>query len=537
MLWLTILIALVGNHESTCMNINFLQSLGQINSQKRFLNFYTQQPPSYMVIRLVPTLQLSANNCTLGSIVRYRNAIKELIQPMDENLRWLSSNLIPQRRGKRFAGVAVGLAALGVAVAAQATAAVALVEARANAEKIASMSQSIQETNKAVTSLSQAVSASGIAIQAIQNEINNVIHPILNQVQCDVLDARVGNILNLYLIKVTTIFQNQLTNPALQRLSTQALSMLMQSTSSYLRNLSSSESAINADLSMTNLIEAQIVGINMTNLQLVLAVFIPSIARLNGALLYDFISITISSNQTEVMLQIPHRVLEIGNSLYTFEGTQCEMTKLNAYCLYSDAIPVTESLRDCMNGLFSQCGFVRIIGSFANRFASVNGVIYANCKHLTCSCLQPDEIITQDTNVPLTIIDTKRCTKISLGHLTFTIREYANVTYSLRTEIANSQITVVSPLDLSSQLTTINNSLADATNHIMNSDRILDRLNSGLYSKWVIIFLICASIVSLIGLVFLGFLIRGLILELRSKHRSNLNKASTYSIDSSIGLT
>nr|WEF40187.1 SOSV_postfusion_F_protein [synthetic construct] len=472
----TLTLVLLVNETGSSVNIQLLQSLGVINTHKRQLAFYNQQPPSYLVIRLLPTLNIPKQNCTLNSINRYEKAVKDIIKPISDNLNWLSDNLIPKRRGKRFAGAAIGLAALGVAVAAQATAAVALVEARANAEKISSMSAALQETNQAVSSLTAAMASSGIAIQAIQNEINNVIHPILNQVQCGVLDSQIASILNLYLIKITTIFNNQLTNPALHRISIQALSVLMQSTKDSLKNLTAGDTQTSLDLIRTNLIEGQIVAVNMTTLQMVIAVYIPAVAKLESAVLLDFISITVSSNQSEVMLQLPSRILEVGNNIYTFKGDQCTLTETTAYCLYSDAVPVNEKISDCMKGIQSSCIFTRIIGSFANRFASVNGAIFANCKSLTCSCTQPDGLIYQPDNVPLTIIDKIKCSKLNIGHLTFNIRDSTNATIDLHTDLSDSQITITNPLDLSAELTQINNSVINSHLHLMNSENILRRI-------------------------------------------------------------
>ncbi|AFX75108.1 fusion protein [Achimota virus 1] len=515
----------------TPINSKVLTQLGVITKHTRQLKFYSHSTPSYLVVKLVPTINTESTVCNFTSLSRYKDSVRELITPLAKNIDNLNSILTIPKRRKRMAGVVIGLAALGVAAAAQATAAVALIEAKKNTEQIQALSESIQNTNKAVSSIEKGLSSAAIAVQAIQNQINNVINPALTALDCGVTDAQLGNILNLYLIKTLTVFQKQITNPALQPLSIQALNIIMQETSSVLRNFTKTDEIEHTDLLTSGLITGQVVGVNLTNLQLIIAAFIPSIAPLNQAYILDFIRITVNINNSESMIQIPERIMEHGISLYQFGGDQCTFSDWSAYCPYSDATLMAPGLQNCFRGQAADCVFSTVMGSFPNRFVSVQGVFYVNCKFIRCACTQPQRLITQDDSLSLTQIDAKTCRMLTLGFVQFSINEYANVTYSFKNNVTAGQLIMTNPIDLSTEIKQMNDSVDEAARYIEKSNAALNKLMYGGRSDIVTTVLLVGFILLVVYVIFVTYILKILMKEvarLRNSNHPDLIKPYNY---------
>ncbi len=525
-------------YPAIVMGINrvALLQVGAVHKQYRQLSFYTQGPASYIVVKLVPSLNSVPNNCTINSLDRYKATVADLLRPLADNIASLNNALVPQHRRRRFAGVAIGLAALGVAAAAQTTAAIALVETRANSQKLQAMSESIQNTNQAVQEIKGAISASAVAIQAIQTQINEVINPSLTKLSCEIIDNQLASILNLYLIQLTTVFQNQLTNPALSPLSVQALSSIMQSTAVALNNLTSNNSNINADLLTAGLITGQVVGVNLTSLQIIIAAFTPSIADLPGAIVHDFIIITTAVNKTEVQVQIPQRIMEQNGVIYNFPGSECKAGLHRIYCPYSDASTLSRPVQSCLNGNLHDCIFANVIGSFPTRFATVNGVIFANCQFMSCSCLNPQKIIYPMDGEMISQIDVTKCMRLNLNLLDFIITTQSNITFQSQFSANLDQIIKTNPIDLSAELKQINTSLDNAQGFLDKSTAWLKMSGWIDNSGTVFIILIIAVVVIIAYMVFISYAFFQTVKEIRIIKkslymRSKYHNSSVSSID------
>ncbi|AAM82286.1 fusion protein [Tioman virus] len=517
------------------MNKNSLLSVGLVHKSVKNLYFYSQGSPSYIVVKLVPTLGNVPGNCTLNSLVRYKSTVSSLLSPLAENLEYLQKTLTVSRGGRRrrFAGVAIGLAALGVAAAAQATAAVALVEARQNAAQIQSLSEAIQNTNLAVNELKTAIGASATAIQAIQTQINEVINPAINRLSCEILDAQLASMLNLYLIHLTTVFQNQLTNPALTPLSIQSLQSLLQGTSSVLTNITSSSKLALNDALVTGLITGQVVGLNMTSLQIVIAAYVPSVAKLSNAVVHNFIRITTSVNGTEVIIQSPTIIMEQNEVMYDLKTGHCTESDLNIYCPYVDAQLLSPGMTNCINGRLNDCTFSKVVGSFPTRFAAVEGAILANCKYLQCNCLTPPYIITPLNGEMISMIDLSKCQRLDLGTIVFDINNPVNVTFNGNYRADVGQMIVTNPLDISAELNQINTSLSNAQGFLSKSDAWLHVSQWVTNSGTIFIILIIGLIVGIVYMIINTYVVVQIIKEInrmRTSDRAHLLKGSISSI-------
>nr|AZK16199.1 fusion protein [Teviot virus] len=517
------------------INKDKLLSIGLVHKSVKNLMFYSQGSPSYIVVKLVPTLGNLPENCTLNSLKRYKSTVTSLLTPLSDNLNYLQQTLTVSKgsRRRRFAGVAIGLAALGVAAAAQATAAVALVEARQNAAQIQSLSESIQNTNLAVTELKTAIGASAVAIQAIQTQVNDVINPAINRLSCEVLDAQLASMLNLYLIHLTTVFQNQITNPALSPLSIQSLQSLLQSTSGILTNMTAGSNLVLNDALATGLITGQVVGMNLTSLQIVIAAYVPNVAKLTNAIVHQFIRITTSVNGTEVIVQSPTQIMEQNEVMYELRSDHCSESVMNIYCPYIDAQLMPPTSTNCINGQLNDCTFSKVVGSFPTRFAAVEGAILANCKYLQCNCLVPPYIITPLKGEMISMINLSKCQRLDLGTVVFEINNPVNVTFNGNYRADVGQLIVTNPLDISAELNQINTSLSNAQTFLSKSDAWL-RVSQWLSNSGTIFIILLIGLgIGVIYMVINTYVVVQIIKEInriRDKDRAHLLKGSVSSI-------
>ncbi|AFX75116.1 fusion protein [Achimota virus 2] len=503
-----------------------LLKAGVIVKSIKGLNFYSRGQANYIIVKLIPNVNVTDTDCDIGSIKRYNETVYSLIKPLADNIDYLRTQFAPTKRKKRFAGVAIGLTALGVATAAQVTAAVALVKAQENARKLDALADSIQATNEAVQDLSTGLQAGAIAIQAIQSEINHVINPALERLSCEIIDTRVASILNLYLIRLTTVFHRQLVNPALTPLSIQALNHLLQGETEGLVKNESKMTDSKIDLLMSGLITGQVVGVNIKHMQLMIAVFVPTTAQLPNAYVINLLTITANINNSEVLVQLPNQILERSGIIYQFRGKDCVSSPNHMYCPYSDASILSPELQLCLQGRLEMCLFTQVVGSFPTRFASDKGIVYANCRHLQCACSEPEGIIYQDDTSAITQIDASKCSTLKLDMLTFKLSTYANKTFDASFSVGKDQMLVTNLLDLSAELKTMNASVAHA-NKLIDKSNLLIQSNALIgHSNTIFIVVIVILAVMVLYLIIVTYIIKVIMVEV-----SRLKRMNIYSID------
>nr|APU52771.1 fusion protein [Orthorubulavirus suis] len=452
------------------INTEALSQYGVVVTNVRQLTYYTQAGSTYLAVRLLPSLASPDQSCALHSIINYNATLQAILSPIAENLNLISTALREQHRKKRFAGVPIGLTALGVATAAQATAAVALVRANKNAEKVEQLSQALGETNAAISDLIDATKNLGFAVQAIQNQINTAILPQIHNLSCQVIDAQLGNILSLYLTELTTVFQPQLTNPALSPLTIQALRAVLGTTLPAQLSEKLKSNIPLGDLMSSGLLKGQLVGLNLQNMLMIIELYIPTLSTHSTAKVLDLVTISSHVNGREVEIQVPNRVLELGSEVLGYGGSECALTMSHILCPFNDARVLSTDMKYCLQGNITHCIFSPVVGSFLRRFALVNGVVIANCADMSCVCFDPQEIIYQNFQEPTTVIDIKKCGKVQLDTLTFTISTFANRTYGPPAYVPPDNIIQSEPLDISGNLIAVNNSLSSALNHLATSE-------------------------------------------------------------------
>nr|BCW91628.1 F protein [Mumps orthorubulavirus] len=483
---------------SACVNINILQQIGYIKQQVRQLSYYSQSSSSYIVVKLLPNIQPPDNSCEFKSVTQYNKTLSNLLLPIAENINNIASPSPGSRRQKRFAGIAIGIAALGVATAAQVTAAVSLVQAQTNARAIAAMKNSIQATNRAVFEVKEGTQQLAIAVQAIQDHINTIMNTQLNNMSCQILDNQLATSLGLYLTELTTVFQPQLINPALSPISIQALRSLLGSMTPAVVQATLSTSISAAEILSAGLMEGQIVSVLLDEMQMIVKINIPTIVTQSNALVIDFYSISSFINNQESIIQLPDRILEIGNEQWSYPAKNCKLTRHHIFCQYNEAERLSLESKLCLAGNISACVFSPIAGSYMRRFVALDGTIVANCRSLTCLCKSPSYPIYQPDHHAVTTIDLTACQTLSLDGLDFSIVSLSNITYAENLTISLSQTINTQPIDISTELSKVNASLQNAVKYIKESNHQLQSVSINSKIGAIIIAALVLSILSII---------------------------------------
>nr|BAK26759.1 fusion protein [Mumps orthorubulavirus] len=484
--------------SSICVNINILQQIGYIKQQVRQLSYYSQSSSSYIVVKLLPNIQPPDDSCEFKSISQYNKTLSNLLLPIAENINNIASPSPGSRRHKRFAGIAIGIAALGVATAAQVTAAVSLVQAQTNARAIAAMKNSIQATNRAVFEVKEGTQQLAIAVQAIQDHINTIMNTQLNNMSCQILDNQLATSLGLYLTELTTVFQPQLINPALSPISIQALRSLLGSMTPAVVQAALSTAISAAEILSAGLMEGQIVSVLLDEMQMIVKINIPTIVTQSNALVIDFYSISSFVNNQESIIQLPDRILEIGNEQWSYPAKNCKLTRHHIFCQSNEAERLSLESKLCLAGNISACVFSPIAGSYMRRFVALDGTIVANCRSLTCLCKSPSYPIYQPDHHAVTTIDLTACQTLSLDGLDFSIVSLSNITYAENLTISLSQTINTQPIDISTELSKVNASLQNAVKYIKESNHQLQSVSVNSKIGAIIIAALVLSILSII---------------------------------------
>ncbi|KAA0541494.1 hypothetical protein FZW96_21740, partial [Bacillus sp. BGMRC 2118] len=186
---------------------------------------------------------------------------------------------------------------------------------------ILNLKNAIQKTNAAVADVVQATQSLGTAVQAVQNHINSVVSPAITAANCKAQDAIIGSILNLYLTELTTIFHNQITNPALSPITIQALMILLGSTLPTVVEKSFNTQISAAELLSSGLLTGQIVGLDLTYMQMVIKVELPTLTVQPATQIIDLATISAFINNQEVMAQLPTRVMVTGSLIQAYPAS------------------------------------------------------------------------------------------------------------------------------------------------------------------------------------------------------------------------
>ncbi|ABQ45546.1 fusion protein [avian paramyxovirus 6] len=480
-------------HRAVSLDNSRLLQQGIMSATEREIKVYTNSITGSIAVRLIPNLPQEVLKCSAGQIKSYNDTLNRIFTPIKANLERLlatpsmledNQNPAPE---PRLIGAIIGTAALGLATAAQVTAALALNQAQDNAKAILNLKESITKTNEAVLELKDATGQIAIALDKTQRFINDNILPAINNLTCEVAGAKVGVELSLYLTELSTVFGSQITNPALSTLSIQALMSLCGNDFNYLLNLMGAKHSDLGALYEANLINGRIIQYDQASQIMVIQVSVPSISSISGLRLTELFTLSIETPVGEGKAVVPQFVVESGQLLEEIDTQACTLTDTTAYCTIVRTKPLPELVAQCLRGDESRCQYTTGIGMLESRFGVFDGLVIANCKATICRCLAPEMIITQNKGLPLTVISQETCKRILIDGVTLQIEAQVSGSYSRNITVGNSQIAPSGPLDISSELGKVNQSLSNVEDLIDQSNQLLNRVNPNIVNNTAII--------------------------------------------------
>ena len=156
-------------------------------------------------------------------------------------------------------------------------------------------------------------------------------------------------------------------------------------------------------------------------------------------------------------------------------------------------------------GNTSLCGKELVIGSYAPRFAISGGVIFANCRSVSCVCVDTETPITQSTNTRVVVLDQTTCNVFRVDGIMVSVGRYLGIKYWSNSSLPLGPQIFIGNLDINNQIADINKSIHDAEINLQESGKLLNKYITGLRSDAFLIVVVVAlcfallmSIVSLI---------------------------------------
>ncbi|AFN06857.1 F protein [avian paramyxovirus 11] len=472
---------------------------GIVPIYSKSLSVYTNSISGYLTVRMLPPLPKNLTECSQEVVSNYNKTITRMFQPISDNLMRIQEGT--DSGTKRFVGAVIGSVALGVATSAQITAALAMVQAQDNAKAIWKLKEAISSTNQAVLELKEGVNTLGVAVDKIQGYINNEILPSLSELECRVNANKLASQLNLYLIELTTIFGDQITNPALTPLSLQALYTLAGDTmGSFLQYIGAQDNEIES-LYDSGLINGQIVSYDASIQTIIIKVSIPSISSLSRFSIMRLATVSSSVGGFEKTPLVPEYLLISDNHIEEFSIVDCKESSDIFYCPQILSMPISTATVECLKGRIDQCIYTSQLTILSHRIVTYNGVVVANCFAELCRCTNPSYIIRQDRDVAVTVIDKDLCKRVQIGDIELIVQASIANEYKVNFTVSEDQLAPSTPIDISNELNSLNQTLDKVGQLINTSNQILASLNPKLVNNTSIIVLIVMGVVLILWLL------------------------------------
>nr|URD31448.1 fusion protein [Carollia bat paramyxovirus] len=488
-----------------------------------------------MVIKLIPNLS-NISKCSISALEDYKKMLDRIIIPINQTLAHVRATVDERKTGLRFWGAVIGGVALGVATAAQITAGIALHNSLENAKAIHQMKDAIQATNDAITSLEIAGRKTVIAISALQEEINTQIVPLLNSLSCDMINTKLALRLNQYFSEISLVFGPNLRDPASETLSIQGIARAFNGDfESLLRELGYTSSDL-LDVLESHSIRARIIDVSLDGYYILIQIEYPTITEIQDAIIQNFNLISFNYKGSEWMSIIPNSVLIRGVFLSNIDVSVCSQTSNSYICPRDTSSPMSLTLSDCLKGNLTKCAKSRVVNSHVPRYALSNGVVFANCLPISCQCKTTDQSIVQDIKVTNIMMSQEFCPEIYIDGVFITLgkRILNRTTYT--SDILVGDSISIDPVDVGSELSSIQQSLNISKHYIDKSNKILSDINPNIITTNRFLFTMISVIIILISL---GVIIIWLIWLTRSmkelqKSQSGLERVTAVNSLSSL---
>nr|QCX35341.1 fusion protein [avian paramyxovirus 1] len=477
-----------------------LAAAGIVVTGDKAVNIYTSSQTGSIIVKLLPNLPKDKEACAKAPLDAYNRTLTTLLTPLGDSIRRIQESVTTSggRRQKRFIGAIIGGVALGVATAAQITAAAALIQAKQNAANILRLKESIAATNEAVHEVTDGLSQLAVAVGKMQQFVNDQFNKTAQELDCIKIAQQVGVELNLYLTELTTVFGPQITSPALNKLTIQALYNLAGGNMDYLLTKlgvgnNQLSSLIGSGLITGNPIlydsQTQLLGIQVT---------LPSVGNLNNMRATYLETLSVSTTRGFASALVPKVVTQVGSVIEELDTSYCIETDLDLYCTRIVTFPMSPGIYSCLSGNTSACMYSKTEGALTTPYMTIKGSVIANCKMTTCRCVNPPGIISQNYGEAVSLIDKQSCNVLSLDGITLRLSGEFDATYQKNISIQDSQVIITGNLDISTELGNVNNSISNALNKLEESNSKLDKVNVKLTSTSALITYIVLTIISLV---------------------------------------
>lgn len=477
-----------------------LAAAGIVVTGDKAVNIYTSSQTGSIIVKLLPNLPKDKEACAKAPLDAYNRTLTTLLTPLGDSIRRIQESVTTSggRRQKRFIGAIIGGVALGVATAAQITAAAALIQAKQNAANILRLKESIAATNEAVHEVTDGLSQLAVAVGKMQQFVNDQFNKTTQELGCIRIAQQVGVELNLYLTELTTVFGPQITSPALNKLTIQALYNLAGGNMDHLLTKlgvgnNQLSSLIGSGLITGNPIlydsQTQLLGIQVT---------LPSVGNLNNMRATYLETLSVSTTRGFASALVPKVVTQVGSVIEELDTSYCIETDLDLYCTRIVTFPMSPGIYSCLSGNTSACMYSKTEGALTTPYMTIKGSVIANCKMTTCRCVNPPGIISQNYGEAVSLIDKQSCNVLSLDGITLRLSGEFDATYQKNISIQDSQVIITGNLDISTELGNVNNSISNALNKLEESNSKLDKVNVKLTSTSALITYIVLTIISLV---------------------------------------
>ncbi|AAF63391.1 fusion protein [Tupaia paramyxovirus] len=524
------------------LDLDSLASIGVVDAGKYNYKLMTTGSEKLMVIKLVPNITY-ATNCNLTAHTAYTKMIERLLTPINQSLYEMRSVITERDGGTIFWGAIIAGAALGVATAAAITAGVALHRAEQNARNIAALKDALRNSNEAIQHLKDAQGHTVLAIQGLQEQINNNIIPKLKESHCLGVNNQLGLLLNQYYSEILTVFGPNLQNPVSASLTIQAIAKAFNGDfNSLMTNLNYDPTDL-LDILESNSINGRIIDVNLNEKYIALSIEIPNFITLTDAKIQTFNRITYGYGSNEWLTLIPDNILEYGNLISNVDLTSCVKTKSSYICNQDTSYPISSELTRCLRGDTSSCPRTPVVNSRAPTFALSGGHIYANCAKAACRCEKPPMAIVQPATSTLTFLTEKECQEVVIDQINIQLAPNRLNKTIITDGIDLGPEVIINPIDVSAELGNIELEMDKTQKALDRSNKILDSMITEVTPDKLLIAMIVVFgilLLWLFGVSYYAFKIwsklhflDSYVYSLRnpSHHRSNGHQNHSFSTD------
>nr|ABX76260.1 fusion protein [Morbillivirus canis] len=458
---------------------NNLSTIGIIGTDSVHYKIMTRPSHQYLVIKLMPNVSL-IDNCTKAELGEYEKLLNSVLEPINQALTLMTNNVKPLqsvgsgRRQRRFAGVVLAGAALGVATAAQITAGIALHQPNLNAQAIQSLRTSLEQSNKAIEEIREATQETVIAVQGVQDYVNNELVPAMQHMSCELVGQRLGLKLLRYYTELLSIFGPSLRDPISAEISIQALSYALGGEiHKILEKLGYPGNDMIAILESRG-IKTKITHVDLPGKLIILSISYPTLSEVKGVIVHRLEAVSYNIGSQEWYTTVPKYVATNGYLISNFDESSCVFVSESAICSQNSLYPMSPILQQCIRGDTSSCARTLVSGTMGNKFILSKGNIVANCASILCKCYSTSTIINQSPDKLLTFIASDTCPLVEIDGVTIQVggRQYPDMVYE--SKVALGPAISLERLDVGTNLGNALKKLDDAKVLIDSSNQILE---------------------------------------------------------------